>query len=169
MSQSHQVSAGLLMYRIQQHGLQVFLAHPGGPYFKNKDDGCWGIPKGLIDPGEDHLAAAVREFEEETGLKIDDGFIPLGSARQKSGKLVHAWGFEGDWPEGKIPECNTFEIEWPPRTGERIEIPEIDRACFFDLQKAYAKMAPSQQPFIERLIAHLREQGHTVRKDGCVE
>lgn len=145
------ISAGLLMYRIREGKLEVFLAHPGGPYFKNKDDGYWGIPKGLIDPGEDPLQAAIREFKEETGITPQGDFIPLGEVTQKSGKIVKAWAFEGEREETKGIKCNTFEIEWPPKSGKKASFPEVDRACFFAIEQAKIKMIEAQQTFLERL------------------
>src|SRR4051812_25180155 len=117
------LSAGLLMFRVQHGQLQVFLAHPGGPYFARKDDGSWTVPKGEPDPGEDLLDAAKREFAEETGILPNGPLIPLTPVRQKGGKVVHAWAFAGDW-EGTIVS-NTFTMEWPPKSGKRMEFPEI--------------------------------------------
>jgi len=153
---SEVISAGLLMYRRRKGGVEVFLAHPGGPYFVNKDKGYWGIPKGLIDPGEDHLAAAAREFEEEVGMVPPDGdLIELGTAAQKNGKIVYAWAFEGDWPDGKEPDCNPFSLEWPPKSGKIREFPEVDKVRFFSLEEARENMTESQQPFLERLLEKL--------------
>ena len=152
-------SAGLLMYRrCARSGLEVFLAHPGGPFFKNKDMGAWTIPKGEIPDGEEPLAAALREFEEETGMRIDASvdFRDLGSIRQKGGKIVHAWAVEGDYPAGHCLKSNTFEIEWPPRSGRLQSFPEIDRAEFFPLDAAREKINPAQVPFLDRLEAALR-------------
>jgi predicted NUDIX family NTP pyrophosphohydrolase len=143
-------SAGLLMFRIQQNMLQVFLAHPGGPFWKNKDAGSWTIPKGEIDGNEDLLATAKREFEEEIGMKPQEPFYPLGSVTQKSGKVVHAWAFEGDCDPAKI-QCNTCEIEWPPRSGKMITIPEIDRAEFFTIRDASQKLNPAQVSLLSSL------------------
>lgn len=153
---SKPVSAGLLMYRRRNKEIEVFLAHPGGPYFVNKDKGYWGIPKGLIDPGEDHLSAAVREFEEETGMvPQSDDFLDLGTAAQKSGKIVYAWAFEGDWPDGQDPVCVPFTLEWPPKSGKICEFPEVDRVRFFSVPEAREKMTESQQPFLDRLLEKL--------------
>lgn len=146
-------SAGLLLFsRTEQ--LQVLLAHPGGPYFAKKDDGSWSIPKGLVHAGEDLLTAAKREFEEETGydLALVERFFELGSVKLKSGKVVHGWAFEGDWEDGREPECNSFEIEWPPRSGKMQAFPEIDRAELFCMDTARAKINERQQPFLDRLI-----------------
>src|SRR5271168_4872722 len=119
-------SAGLLMYRVRDGKLQVFLAHPGGPHFTHKDDGCWTIPKGEPEPDEDLLDAAKREFQEETGILPTGPFIRLTPVKQKGGKIVHAWAFKGDW-DGEIVS-NTFSMEWPPKSGRKAEFPEIDRA-----------------------------------------
>jgi predicted NUDIX family NTP pyrophosphohydrolase len=148
-------SAGLVMYQLRDGGLEVFLAHPGGPYFAKKDDGVWGIPKGLVGEGEDLLTAAIREFSEETGIRPAGEFIPLGTIKQKSGKLVHAWGFEGD-RDGTVPiTSNCFTIEWPPRSGRMREFPEIDRADFFPVAQARKKMVAAQAVLIDRLAALL--------------
>lgn len=142
------ISAGLLMYRIQDGKLQVLLAHPGGPYFKNKDDGYWSIPKGEIEPGEDMLEAAKREFTEETGVIPTGPFIELTPIKQKGGKIVHAWAFHGDCDPGAIVS-NTFSIEWPPKTGREMKFPEIDRAEFFDVAAAGRKIKAPQMPLVE--------------------
>jgi len=150
------VSAGLLMFRRSaSSGLEVYLAHPGGPFFKNKDDGAWTIPKGEIPEGEEPLAAALREFEEETGLRIDGSskFHDLGSIRQKGGKTVYAWAVEGDCRAGDRPKSNTFKMEWPPRSGKFQDFPEIDRAEFFPLDLARRKINPAQIEFVDRLAA----------------
>ncbi len=144
------VSAGLLMFRIQEGKLQVLLAHPGGPFFKNKDEGTWTIPKGEVEPGEDLLEAAKREFNEETGQTPTGPFIALTPVRQKGGKLVHAWAFQGNCDPSAIVS-NTFTLEWPPRSGRRMEFPEIDRADFFDVATAKRKIKSGQEPLIEEL------------------
>ena len=127
------VSAGLLMYRFKDGELQVFLAHPGGPYFKKKDEGHWTIPKGEIHAGENLLDTAIREFQEETGIQPAGEFIELGSIRQKGGKLVHGWAFHGNWDESIPITSNTCKLEWPPLSGKFLSFPEIDRAEFFCL------------------------------------
>src|SRR5256885_1193384 len=132
-------SAGLLMYRRRDGLLEFLLVHPGGPFWKNKDAGAWTIPKGLANPDEDLLAAAKREFEEETGFKPFGEFLALAPIKQKSGKLVYAWAVEGDIDPAKI-RSNTFEMEWPPKSGKRAAFPEVDRAEFFDIPSARAKM-----------------------------
>ena len=144
------VSAGLLMYRIQDGKLQVLLAHPGGPFFKNKDDGAWTIPKGEIEPGEDLLEAAKREFEEETGVTPTGPFIALTPIKQKGGKIVHAWAFKGDCDPSAIVS-NTFTMEWPPKSGRQMEFPEIDRADFFDVAAAKRKIKAGQEALIEEI------------------
>lgn len=144
------VSAGLLMFRRPAGSVQVLLAHPGGPWWARRDEGAWTLPKGEVAEGEDAFAAALREFEEETGCRPAGPFIDLGEVRQKSGKRVRAWAFEGDFdPDGL--RCNLFEIEWPPRSGQRRQFPEIDRVGWFALAAARHKMLPAQHPFLERL------------------
>ena len=150
------ISSGLLMYRVRNGILEVFLAHPGGPFFKNKDNGYWSIPKGEIDPKESVLDAAIREFIEETGITPAGEFIPLGTVVQKSGKTVHAWAFAGDWNERKPIVSNTFEMEWPPRSGKKQQFPEIDRAQFFPVAEALEKINEAQRELIRRLEAYFR-------------
>jgi predicted NUDIX family NTP pyrophosphohydrolase len=128
-------SAGLLMYRSRQDETEVFLVHPGGPYWANKDQGSWTIPKGEYDDEEEPFAAARREFFEETGFTADGEFLSLGEVRQKSGKLVTAWAFVGDCDPTQL-KSNTCEIEWPPKSGTRLQIPEIDRGSWFTMNDA---------------------------------
>ncbi|MBC8095930.1 MAG: NUDIX domain-containing protein [Akkermansiaceae bacterium] len=149
------ISAGLLMYRIKDGELEFLLAHPGGPFWKNKDLGAWTIPKGEIHEGEEPLAAAKREFEEEMGFKPEGEFVILQPITQKGGKIVHAWAFEGDCDAACI-RSNTFQMEWPPRSGRFQECPEIDRACFFRLTEAKQKINPAQAAFLEELAIKLR-------------
>lgn len=145
------VSAGLLMYRQTPDGVEVLLVHPGGPFFRNKDEGSWSVPKGLVDDGEEGLDAARREFEEETGFPVTaEEFVELGEVQQKSGKRVRAWAFEGDCDPSNI-ESNTFELEWPPRSGKMRTFPEVDRAEFFGLGEASSKINPRQVEFLEKL------------------
>ena len=144
------VSAGILLYRRQGGVLQVFLVHPGGPLWAKKDLGAWSIPKGEIDPGEDALSAARREFEEETGFPVSGNFIPLSPVRLKSGKVVHAWAVEGDC-DPEVIRSNTFSMEWPPRSGRQQEFPEIDRALWFGLKEAKGKINKGQVPLLEEL------------------
>lgn len=145
------VSAGLLMYRRRAGELEVLLAHPGGPIFRRRDLGVWTVPKGLVLEGEDLLAAAIREFGEEIGLPVAPPLLSLGSVRQKSGKLVHAWAFEGDGADSFAPQSNEFEVEWPPRSGTLRRFPEVDRAEFFSLPTAAEKIIAAQAAFLERL------------------
>jgi len=148
------LSAGLLMYRIKDGSIQVLLAHPGGPYFVNKDEGAWSIPKGEPDADEDLFVTAQREFEEETGLKPQGPFVPLTPIKQKGGKIVHAWAFEGDCDPAACMS-NTFTLTWPPHSGRQQEFPEIDRAEFFDLATAKKKIKAGQETLIEELEAIL--------------
>jgi len=144
-------SAGILLYRKADNVLQFFLVHPGGPFYKNKDAGAWSIPKGEFLDDEEPLAAAKREFEEETSQPVNGDFVPLGSVKLKSGKTVYAWAVEGDIDHETIIS-NTFEIEWPPRSGKKITIPEIDRAGWFNAAVAKQKINPAQAAFIETLL-----------------
>ena len=150
------LSAGLLLYRQRPTGLEVLLAHPGGPFFRNKDDGAWTIPKGAPAPGEELMAAAIREFGEEVGLPVAPPFLPLGEVKQKGGKVVAAFACAGDAPPDFTPASNTFELEWPPRSGRRQQFPEVDRAEFFPLAVARQKINAAQIPLLDRLEAALR-------------
>lgn len=149
-----QESAGLLLYKRSGDSVVVFLVHPGGPFWRNRDDGAWSVPKGLIGPGEDRLAAARREFAEETGIGLAAEAVPLGRFRQPGGKLIHLWAVEGDACPARIAS-NLFEMEWPPRSGRRAQFPEVDRAGWFDLSAARRKLPPGQWPAVERLVAIL--------------
>jgi predicted NUDIX family NTP pyrophosphohydrolase len=141
------------MFRNGKNGLEVLLVHPGGPFFRNKDESAWTIPKGEAAEGEDLLERAKTEFEEEVGFKPAAGeFIQLGQVKQKGGKIVHAWAFEGDLPENFKHTSNTFEMEWPPRSGQMAQFPEMDRAEFFLLEKARQKIKAAQIPFLDRLV-----------------
>lgn len=143
-------SAGLLLFRRTSVGLELFLAHPGGPFWHNRDVGAWTIPKGVAEPGEDTLAAACREFEEETGVHPVGPFVPLGSIRQKAGKLVHAWAWEGDADPDAVTS-NIMKTEWPRGSGRFISFPEVDRCEWFDPRVARAKINPAQAELIDRL------------------
>jgi len=151
-----QQSAGLLMFRRSGSTVEVLLVHPGGPYWARKDDGAWSIPKGLLEEGEDALAAARREFEEETGQAADGRFVALGAFRQPSGKRVHAFAVEGEFDMGSF-KSNSFAMEWPPRSGRITEFPEADRAAWFGEAEAVVKITRGQRPIIEALLGRLRE------------
>jgi len=138
------------MYRRRPHGVQVLLVHPGGPFWQNKDAGVWSIPKGLVRPDEDLLAAAIREFTEEVGREPRGPFIPLSPVKQRSGKIVHAWAVEGELDTASV-RSNTFHMEWPPKSGKRVSFPEIDRAEFFDLDEARKRINPGQAPLLDEL------------------
>ena len=138
------------MYRIEDGVLQVLLAHPGGPFFAKKDDGSWSIPKGEPDADEDLFQTACREFEEETGLTPAGPYIPLRPIKQKGGKIVHAWAFEGDCDTSTLTS-NTFSMEWPPHSGRKMEFPEIDRSEFFDLAAAARKIKAGQESLLDEL------------------
>lgn len=145
------LSAGLLMFRRAGAGVEVFLVHPGGPFFVNKDAGAWSIPKGEPNEGEQMIDAARREFREETGVEPPPvELLPLGEIRQKAGKIVHAWAFKGDCDPGRII-CNTVRMEFPRGSGRWTEFPEVDRAAFFDLAAAREKINPAQGEFLGRL------------------
>lgn len=145
------LSAGLFMFRIKGGELQVFLAHPGGPFWAKKDEGAWSIPKGEVQENEPFLDTAIREFEEETGVMPKGEFLELGSIKQRGGKRVHAWAFEGDYDERRSIKSNLFSMEFPPGSGKIREFSEIDKACFFGLEEARKKINPAQVEFIERL------------------
>ena len=153
MSRTTQISAGLLAFR-RRDDVEVLLAHPGGPFWAKKDDGVWTIPKGLVDPGDDILAAARREFAEETNLVAEGELIALAPVNQKSGKTVHAWAFEADFDLACFAS-NTFEIEWLPKSGRRQSFPEIDRIAYFALPIAVTKILAYQRPLLAELERHL--------------
>jgi predicted NUDIX family NTP pyrophosphohydrolase len=148
-------SAGLLMFRRTKSELEVFLVHPGGPFWAGKHQGAWTVPKGEYMDGEEPLDAARREFAEETGFQPKGEFIDLGTVTQRSGKVVRAWAFEGDCDPQKLVS-NSCLIEWPPRSGKMIEIPEVDRGGWFNLQGARTAILKSQQPFLDVLAARLK-------------
>ena len=160
MAKRSNVSAGLLLFRRRDGRLEVFLAHPGGPFWAGRDDGAWTVPKGLVEPGEDPLAAAIREFEEETGVHPTGPYLPLGSVRQKAGKVVHAWAWEGDADPARVTS-NRMSVEWPPGTGQRVSFPEVDRCEWFDPAAARVKLNPAQAAFIDRLKAALADPGRS--------
>lgn len=144
------ISTGLLLYRFVQDKLQVLLVHPGGPFWSKKDEGAWSIPKGEVDDGEDLIDAAIREVEEETGFKVNGEFRSLKPVKLKSGKIIHAWAIEYDLDAKKI-KSNSFEIEWPPRSGTLKSFPEIDKANWFSMGEAYSKINPGQLPMLQEL------------------
>lgn len=147
-------SAGILLYRKRGDAVEVFLVHPGGPFWAKKDDAAWSIPKGEFEPDEDPLAAARRELAEETGVSLEGPFEPLGELKQAGGKVVHAWAARGDCDPAAITS-NPFTMEWPPRSGRMAEFPEIDRASWFSLETAATKLHKGQRPFLERLRERL--------------
>lgn len=148
-------SAGLLLFRRTPDGPQVLLVHPGGPFWAKKDLGAWTIPKGEYEDEEEPLEAAKREFEEETSHRPDGTFHPLPSVRQKSGKVVLAWAVEGDFDPARL-RSNTFEVEWPPKSGRTRTFPEVDRAAWLDLEEASRRIRPEQRPFLDELRTIVR-------------
>jgi predicted NUDIX family NTP pyrophosphohydrolase len=148
------ISAGVLLHRGSADRLQVLLVHPGGPYWAKRDLGAWSIPKGEVESGEDARAAALREFHEETGFAVEGQAWPLGQAKQPSGKIVMAWAISGDVDAGRI-QSNRVAIEWPPRSGRRLEFPEVDRAEWFDLAEARRRILPGQACFLDALAGKL--------------
>ena len=148
-------SAGLVMFRRRKGELEVLLVHPGGPYFQKKDEGSWTIPKGEVAEGEDLLERARIEFEEELGIGAVGSWMELGSVKQKGGKTVHAWAFAGDLEDDFKLASNTFEMEWPPRSGKMQQFPEVDRAGFFRVEEARRKINEAQIVFLDRLIEQL--------------
>lgn len=164
-SHAQKRSAGLLLFRRGQSGIEVFLVHPGGPFWTHRDAGAWTLPKGAFNPGEDLLATAQREFQEETGFPLPseepDDYLPLGMIRQLSGKLVHGWAVEGDCDPAAL-ESNLTEVEYPPRSGKKVTIPEVDRGEWFSLAEAREKMLAAQVEFLDRLEEMLAR--HSLRK-----
>jgi len=155
-------SAGLLLYRRHERRVEVFIVHPGGPFFARRDEGHWSVPKGEVETGEQPREVARREFEEETGRTVDActagaEWVGLGEITQRGGKRVVAWAAVGDWPEGTPVRSNTIPVEWPPRSGRTIEIPEVDQGLFFEIADARRKLNPAQEPFLDRLLAVLED------------
>ena len=153
-SQEVKESAGILLYRRRAGVLEVLLVHPGGPFWKNKDAGAWTIPKGEIGAGEDPLACARRELQEETGLVFDGPAVALPPIKQKSGKIVRAWAAQGDFDPAALAS-NTFEMEWPPKSGKRATFPEVDRAEWMDIDAARERINPAQAALLDSLTATL--------------
>jgi predicted NUDIX family NTP pyrophosphohydrolase len=151
------ISAGLLLYRWNAARLEVLLVHPGGPYWAKRDQGAWSIPKGEVEPGEEALAAAFREFHEETGFEVAGHAIPLGQIRQRSGKIVVAWAMPGDVDPRRL-HSNTMAIEWPPRSGSVREFPEVDRGEWFDLVEARRRIVAGQAGFLDTLVRLLGDE-----------
>ena len=154
MAKRLNVSAGLLLFRRTGGRLEVFLAHPGGPFWRDRDLGAWTVPKGLLEEGEDPLAAAVREFEEETSIRPEGPYLPLGSIRQRAGKHVHAWAWEGEADPRRV-RSNLMRAEWPRGSGRWLSFPEVDRCEWFDAREARQKVNPAQAELIDRLEAAL--------------
>jgi predicted NUDIX family NTP pyrophosphohydrolase len=152
------ISAGLMMFRLKPSALEVLLVHPGGPFFAKKDDGAWTIPKGEASSDEDLLTRARVEFEEELGFRPQGQWIPLGSVKQRGGKIVYAWAFESDLPQSFQLKSDTFKMEWPPRSGKLQTFPEVDRAQFFPEEVARWKINPAQVRFLDRLREKLDRQ-----------
>ena len=146
-----QKSAGILLYRFTNNNIEFFIVHPGGPFWAKKDSGAWSIPKGIIEDTEDPLGAAIREFEEETGIKISGNFIALAPVKMKNGKIIYAFAVEHDIDPTQL-SSNTFMIEWPPKSGKQMEFPEIDKGEWFDTETCKTKLNDSQTPFIDELL-----------------
>ena len=144
------------MYETERDSLKVLVAHPGGPFFRKKDDGWWSIPKGEPEPGENMYQAALREFEEETGMTPTGPFLELGTITQKNRKVVHAWAFEGCWPDGKKPQCNEITLEFPKGSGKNWTFPEIDEVLMLEVKNARIKLRKEQIPFLDRLMHLLK-------------
>jgi predicted NUDIX family NTP pyrophosphohydrolase len=154
VTRSNKQSAGILVYRIGTRGLEVLIAHPGGPIFRKRDEGAWTIPKGEIEPGEEPLAAACRELAEETGYVLEGPYLPLGTVKQKSGKIVHAWACPGDVDPTEL-RSNRFDMQWPPRSGRIQSFPEVDRVAYFEPDTARLKLNLAQSELVLRLVAVL--------------
>ncbi len=156
-------SAGILLYRFREGNLEVFLVHPGGPFWASKDEGAWSIPKGEYEEGEDAMEAAKRELTEETGVELNTPLIDLGELRQPSGKIVHSWAVAQDCDSSKI-HSNTFKMEWPPNSGKLQEFPEVDRSAWYSTTAAKSKLHKGQTGFIDELIEMLDHSGDRNRQ-----
>jgi predicted NUDIX family NTP pyrophosphohydrolase len=152
-------SAGILVYRERAGELEFFLVHPGGPLWQNKDAGYWSIPKGEFVGAEEPLEAAKREFKEETGMTVEGEFVPLGSVKQRGGKIVHAWAVRGDFDAAKV-RSNTFELEWPPRSGRFAAFPEVDRGEWFSRSAAQDKIKAAQVEFLDQVVGLVARGGN---------
>jgi predicted NUDIX family NTP pyrophosphohydrolase len=155
-------SAGILLFRRRELQLEVLLGHPGGPFWSKRDSGAWTIPKGELDPDEDPLTGAIREFEEETGYKPEGEFIELPSITQAGGKIVVAWAVQGDLDPSSV-QSNTFPLEWPPRSGKVVQFPELDRAEWFLIAEARIRLLASQRPLLDSLLDALEATPRTER------
>lgn len=150
-------SAGILCFRYRTQVLEVFLVHPGGPFWVSRDDGAWSIPKGIMNADESALAAAKREFHEETGFEVSDNFIALGQLQQPSKKIVHAWAANSDFDERKLTS-NCFHMEWPRGSGQVQDYPEVDRGAWYSIEQARIKIYPGQEGFLDRLLNALQSE-----------
>lgn len=160
---SNKLSAGILLYRLRGVAVEVFLVHPGGPFWARKDEGAWSIPKGEYETGENPLEVAQREFQEETGFEIDGTFHPLTALKQPSGKVISAWTVEGDIDAATLTS-NTFTMEWPPKSGHTREFPEVDRGGWFDLSTARVKILTGQRGFLDQLQQLLKDRAKDERR-----
>lgn len=158
-----QHSAGILLYRRRARAVEVFMVHPGGPFWAKKDDGAWSLPKGLIDPDEDALLAARREFREETGFAVEGDFVELGMFKLSGGKRLQVWAVEGDCDPARLTS-NRFEMEWPPRSGRRQSFAEVDRGAWFDRETALVKATKGQKPVLEAFFLGLKPAGRAVHR-----
>lgn len=149
------ISSGLLIYRMKKGQLEVLLVHPGGPFWSKKDLGTWSIPKGEVEEDEGLLEGAIREVREETGILVEGNFLALTPVRQKAGKIIHAWAVNAEVDTGNITS-NSFELEWPPRSGTRKTFPEIDKASWFGIGEALKKINPGQSPLLHELMSILK-------------
>ncbi|MBI4002535.1 MAG: NUDIX domain-containing protein [Nitrospira defluvii] len=155
---SKKLSAGILLYRLRGAVVEVFLVHPGGPFWAKKDEGAWSIPKGEYEAGADPLTTAKREFHEETGFEVEGAFHPLTALKQTSGKVISAWAVEGDVDAAAV-RSNTFALEWPPKSGKTREFPEVDRGAWFDVPTARVKLQSGQRGFLDQLQQLLQKAG----------
>jgi predicted NUDIX family NTP pyrophosphohydrolase len=151
-------SAGILLHRRNGKAVEVFLVHPGGPFWKRRDNGAWTVPKGAIESGEEPLDAARREFAEETGFTVDGQFTEIGDFKQPGGKHVLVWAVEGDCDPARLVS-NEFEMEWPPHSGKRLRFPEVDRGGWFGVDEAREKLLIGQRPMLDSLLQHLASKG----------